>query len=71
MVVRDRRCAENTTSRSLVLLPHVIARQLVLSPRHRPPQTLLGIGYDAQRHKRSASGKSIASAPPAIGLRQR
>jgi hypothetical protein len=32
----------------LVLQPHVIARQLVFSPRHHPPQTLLGIGHKAQ-----------------------
>ena len=32
----------------LVPQPYVIARQLVLSPRHRSPQTLFGIGHKAQ-----------------------
>ena len=32
----------------MVLQPRPNARQLVLSPRHRPPQTLLGIGHKTQ-----------------------
>src|ERR1700730_16511225 len=64
----------------LVLQPHVIARQLVLSARYRPPQTLLGVGHKAQsqfpRHQPLHQAFGIweiplASPPPAIGVRQR
>ena len=64
----------------LVLQPHVIARQLVLPARHRPPQTLLGIGHKAESQfsghqsldQTFGIGKiPLASPPPAIGLRLR
>src|SRR6266571_4397388 len=60
----------------LILQPHSVARQLVLSPRHRPPQTLLGIGHKAQSqfpghqpfHQAFGIGK-ILLAPPRSAVR--
>jgi hypothetical protein len=41
-------CASSRRDSNWFCQPHPIARQLVLSPRHRSPQTLLGMGHKAQ-----------------------
>ena len=63
-----------------ILQPYPIASQLILLARNCPPQTLLAIGHKAQNqfpghqplHQAFGIGEiSLASPPPAIGLRLR